>query len=269
MGYYVEHKEDNLIPDWLKSALSSKCQYCGSPMLNYYNDDCRCTNRKCSNENCYGYIASKADFARKLIKIEGIGFAGCLRDAILIKAKSVFELFKYWGIKPKVNLDTFLRMHAFEGVDGEWEKIVQTLGIYSLDELYDKYNGKWKSLLEEHKEEIYNNSSYVTIKERPAGIIQDTPSLVYNIMITGTPIGFQTKEHFIETLNTICKGRIKVLHQKTKKQSGVFCLIREKGSTTRGKVETAKKAKIPIVTSEEFMLFLAVKLQELNLKNEQ
>lgn len=268
MSYWVNHKEDNRIPEWLKESLSSTCKYCGSDMENYYNDDCRCTNRRCINKQCYGYVAARSDFARKLIGIKGVGFANCLKDAKSCKATSPFMLFNYWGIKPVVSLEQFLRIHCFEGVDSEWGKITQELGIYTLDELYDKYNGKWKTLLESNKEYLYSNLQYVTLKERPKSISSNGPECVLTIMITGTPNGFQSKDHFINVLNDACKGRIVVIHQKTKRQSGVDFLIREPGSTTRGKVDAAKRGGIPIVTSVQFLTIIRDMLLELN-KNEE
>lgn len=264
MSYWVNHEDDPYIPIWLKSNLPSKCSYCGAPLMNYYNDDLRCTNRKCSNEQCYGFVAAKADFARKILGIKGIGFAGCLKDAQLIHATSPFQLLKLWGLKPRVTIGQFLRMHCFEGVDSEWERVTKELSVYTLDELYDRYGGKWKQLLLDHKDEIYSNAEYVTMIEKPAHIGNKGPEKVFNIMITGTPNGYTTKEHFIDTLNAACLGRIVILHQKTKRQSGVDFLIREPGSTTRGKVDAAIKGGIPIVTSEEFVQYLIGVLNELN-----
>lgn len=264
MGTWVEQDKDTSLPIWLADALPRVCKYCGSPMLNYYNDYGRCTNRKCSNSECYGFVAAKADFARKILKVSGIGFQGCLKDAEMIKAHSPFQLFKLWGMVPHVTLGTFLRMHCFEGIDNEWDKICQAGNIFTLDELYERYDGKWKQLLIENKEQIYENAQYVVLAERPVQMSSTGPDMVLNIMITGTPIGFNSKDDFINTLNLICKGRIVIQHQKTKRQSGVDCLIREPGSTTRGKVEAAQKGGIPILTSEQFIMFLTKKMLEFN-----
>lgn len=264
MKGWVNHSQDQNLPSWLKDNLASECPHCKSPMLNYYNVDNRCTDRKCSNNSCYGFVAARADFARKIVGIKDIGYAGCLRDAIMYKCKSPFELFKVWNFVPTVTVDQFLRIHCFKGIDSEWEKIVQTLGIYTLDELYNKYDGKWKSLLEENKDEIYGNAKYVVFKQKPDGLTTKGVRHTYTIMITGTPKGFNTKEDFISAINYACRGLITVLHQKTKRQSGVDFLIREHGSTTRGKVEAAIKGGIPIVTSQEFVAFLVNKIESLN-----
>lgn len=264
MSFWINHEEDPYIPNWLKGNLQAKCSLCGSPMMNYYNDDMRCTNRKCSNDGCYGFVAAKADFARKIIKLEGIGYARCLADAQMANAHSPFELFAAWGMKPVVTLDQFLRMHCFEGVDSEWERATKLLNAYTLDEFYERYDGKWKQLLIDNKELVYNNAKYVTFVERPKDLVQSGPKHTFNIMITGTPVGYETKDHFINVVNEACKGLIVVTHQKTKRQTGVDCLIREPGSTTRGKVEAAIKGNIPILTSEQFLNALIVLMNNMN-----
>ena len=264
MQGWIEQEQDTFMPTWLKAGLSAKCGYCGSPMLNYYNEDSRCTNRKCSNPNCYGFTAARMDFVRKLVGIEGAGFATCLKDAQSFKVTSPFELLHAWHVKPAVTLDKFLRMHCFEGIDSEWEKIVKGMNLYTLDDLYQNYDGKWKGLLDEHKSEIYNNLQYVNLIV--PNIQHRDKSEVYTIMITGTPNGFNSKEHFIDALNEACNGYITILHQKTKRQSGVDFLIREPGSTTRGKVEAAQKGGIPIVTSEQFTQFLIERKRSLILE---
>ncbi len=268
MGTWVMQAEDDLMPSWLNDSLSKTCQHCGSPMMNYYNDVGRCTNRKCSNEECCGFVAAKADFVRKIIKLEGLGFKTCLRDVKLSGAKNPFELLDFWHCKPVVSLGTFLRMHCFEGVDNEWDNITTSLGVYTLDELYDAYDGKWKSLLLENREEIYSNQKYVQLKGKPADLVKSGPRLVLNVMITGTPIGYASKEDFLRTLNSICRGIIVITHQVTKRQSGVDCLIREPGSTTRGKVEAAIKGNIPILTSEQFINFLTDQMNRYNAESQ-
>lgn len=256
---WIKQNEDEKLPDWLKTHISPTCKYCGSDMMNYYNPDGRVTNRRCSNSVCPAMIAARADFMRNLLGIKNIGFATCLSQIRQYKITNPVELLGVWNYKPTVSLGTFLRIHCFEGVDTELENIAVSLNIFTLDELYEKYDGKWKALLEDKKNLLYEDLKYVEL-EQPKNNYKGK-SEVLTIMITGTPNGFPSKEVFIETCNAACAGRIIVIHQKTKRQSGVDFLIREQGSTTRGKVEAALKGGIPIVTSEEFLHILLEKIK--------
>lgn len=274
MGWVLQQEDMNL-PTWLTSELPNICKYCGSPMENYYNETGRCTNRRCSNSHCYGFTASKSDFVRKLLGISGIGFEGCLKDAIDFKVKSPFELLHLWGYRPKVALGTYLRMHCFADIDNEWISICQDLNCYTLDDLFERYNDKyvnyktkWDKLLNEHKSELYDNLKYVDLLEKPENVINTKAHYVFNIMVTGTPIGFASKEDFFTQLNAICHGKIVLKHQKTIRKTGVDVLIRENGSTTRGKLAAAQSAGIPIMTSEQFIFALAELMKKINSEQE-
>lgn len=264
MSTWISYSEDDNLPSWLKDNISKTCKYCGSEMLHHYNDGGRCTNRKCSNPMCPGFLAAKMDYVRKLIGVQGIGFKTCLKDIQTFGVTSQFKLLNMWGYTPTVTIGKFLRMHCFEGVDSEWDNITIDLGIYTLDELYDKYDGKWKQLLLDNKELIYSNAQYVNFVKKPATVKADGPWLTLVIMITGTPIGYRSKNHFIDILNELCKGIIVIRQQATAKQSGVDALIREPGSTTKGKYTAAVKGNIPILTSEQFIWFLAEMMNRYN-----
>ena len=251
---WVKQEEDTRLPDWLSPHLKSKCRYCGSPMENYYNPDGRCTNRRCTNKNCAGMIAARADNMRQLINLKGLGFAKCLSDIQCNGITMPIELLRVWGIKPEVTLGTFLRMQCWEGVDSELDTITKQEDYYTLDELFERYQGKYRQLFEENKDELYRTVEYVTLKQRTTDTIKNAIKMV--IMITGTPNGFSTKEEFVEACNEACGGKVITIHQKTKRQSGVDCLIKEPGTTTRGKVEAAQKGGIPIITSLEYIYLL-------------
>lgn len=254
---WVKQVEDTRLPDWLAPHLKSTCRYCGSPMENYYNVDNRCTNRRCTNTVCPGMIAARADNMRQLINLAGVGFAKCLADVQLKNITSPIELLPVWGVVPEVTLGLFLRMQCWEGVDSEWETITIHGDYYTLDELFEGYHGKHRHLLDENKEELYKTVNYVKLVERTYSQDVGANAIKMTIMITGTPNGFSTKEHFIEECNKACNGKIITIHQKTKKQTGVDCLIREPGTSTKGKVEAAQKGGIPIITSVEYIMLLA------------
>lgn len=262
MGNWVKHTDDDMLPNWLAKALLANCPICGSSMINYYNDDYRCTNRKCSNESCSGFVAQKGAFMFAKLGIKGIGYATCLDRARLGDCNNHLKLLSVFSHKPTIDLATFLRIMCFEGVDSEWDTICNSLGLYTLEELFEKYNGKHLQLLIKNKDLLYDSLQYVTLKERPAK--RSTVTRKYlNIMITGTPTGYDTKEDFIDKLNAVLNGEIVILHQKTKRQSGVDYLIREPGSSTRGKLEAAIKGGIPIITSQEFVQILVNNITEI------
>lgn len=267
MGKWVLQTQDKLLPEWLQKNLSSKCELCGHEMENYYNDDDRCTFRRCSNPNCVGMKASKGAFMFKLLGYKGIGYAKCRDWSYTGRFKSHVEFLSLAGAKPTMHLYEYLRIHCFKGVDGEWEVICKKLGIYTLDELYEKYDGKHNELLRENKELLYENLKHVNLVERPKDHSQNGPARYLTIMITGTPNGYDSKDAFIDSLNALMKGRIIIIHQKTKKMSGVDYLIREPGSTTRGKLDAAIRGGIPIVTSVEFIEECAKLVEKINSEN--
>ena len=266
---WLKHAEDSMLPEWLRSSLSSTCSYCQSPMLNYYNDDYRCTNRKCSNPTCPGIIAARGEFIMKLLGVKGVGFKTCLTKVKGGGVKDQVKLLPIFGVKPTVTLYDYLRLHCFSGVDGEWEKICKKLDVYTLDELFNSYDGKFKSLLLENKDLLYDDLQYVNLVEKPKNRVATNKRIYLTIMITGTPNGYSSKDQFVDTLNANMLGKIVIIHQRTKKQTGVDYLIREQGSTTRGKVEAAIRGGIPIVTSSEFIGILIDKLKGMAVENNQ
>ena len=252
--------EDESVPSWLQESLPSKCKYCGKPMLSGHNDFGRITGLRCEDMNCPSMIASRIVFILELLQLKGIGFAKALSLVNTYKFSHPIECLKVLDMKPVVDLGTFLRCSCIQGIDGEWVTLAETSDSYTLDELYSAYPDN--PLLLEHKDMLYNNLQYVTLKERTVKKAKSVTPIV--IMITGTPIGFATKDSFVDACNSFCQGEFKIIHQKTAKQSGVHFLIKEPGTNTRVKVETAKKAGITILTSEQFMQVLDVLMKEVS-----
>lgn len=253
---WIKISKDELIPEWLKTNLRASCPFCGSEMEHYYNGN-RCTNRRCSNPRCPSFMAYKADFIAGITGYKGVGPAKFLESQMAFKYKVPLELYSSLCGKPTVDIATFLRMCCIEGIDSGWEKICLDYNIDNLDELYEKYDGKWKEKLIELKDDIYYAYQFIEHKKEDESLRKKDNCRVFTIMITGTPNNFNSKEEFVDLINTMASGYVKIVHQKTARQSGVSFLIREPGSTTRGKVTAAEKGGIPIVTSEEFMNIVA------------
>lgn len=249
---WILHKNDTNIPLWLKSKLNEVCLYCGSDMENYYNElDKRCTDRRCSSPVCPAMIASRADFIREILCVKGLGFAKLYDIVRQNNITDPVDIIPYLG-QFTIPLYTYLRLHCFVGIDSEWETICKKADVWTLDDLYARYYGDRRSILDDNRERLYAHESYVKF------YIPETEYAgekhIITLMITGTPYGFESKEHFINCLNqTFGKFGAVFIHQKTKRQSGVNFLIRDNLQVTTGKVETALKAGIPICTSEDFV----------------
>lgn len=246
---FVLLKDDEQIPEKIRLALPENCSYCNSPLMVWHNETGRATGLRCSNNTCPSMIASRIEFILDLLKIKGYGFATCLS---LVNRHSItvpIEILRILNVKPVVDVGTYLRLHCIEGIDQEWVQMSERADVYTLDELYGKY--PTHEMLLKYKDLFYQYADLVEFTKRP----HNSENLVHvlTIMITGTPIGFPTKEAFVAACNQVCAGYVKVIHQATPRQSGVDFLIREEGSTTRGKVSVALKAGIPIVTSEQFL----------------
>lgn len=256
---WVLSKEDTRMPSWLSNIIGHNCEYCGSDMENYYNTDFRCTNRRCTDSNCIGFQTYRADYALKLLEVKGVGPSWCQLELSKTPGKSHLRVLKGLDIPP-IPLGLYLKMCCIPGVDNQWITLCETNNYYSVDDLYTKYDGELKPILLEYEDLIRDGLNYVKLQQPKPGYYNKPPKESYTIMITGTPLEFASKDDFINRLNTALNGVIKIIHQKTPKQSGVDFLIREPGSTTRGKVSVATKAGIPIVTSKEFLAFLQTRV---------
>lgn len=250
--------EDEAIPSWLKEHLPTTCKYCGQPMLAGHNEYGRITGLRCADMDCPSMIASRLVFIYEILEIKGTGFARAYELVKLKKWKHPIEYLQLLDKKPTMSIGTFLRCNCIQGIDGEWATMADKADCYTLDEMFAAY--PTNEYLLENKEMLYRNLQYVNLTQRrhkkAKGVVPIT------IMITGTPIGFNNKAHFIAYCNEYCKGEYRIIHQETKKQSGVHFLIREPGSVTRGKLETALKANIPVITSEEFLTVLSILMKE-------
>lgn len=261
---WVKYSDDVSTPKQILVHLSKNCMFCNSEMEHYFNDDFRCTNRRCSNPNCKSYVAAKMDVMLKILGIKGIGFKTAIKIIDENGYTRHWQLLQYLDLMPEIELFTFMRIVNIDGIDSGWEKELVTNHIFTLEDLATKYTGKYKEIVDAHKDDILDAAKYFLIKT-PEFVDKTSDKTVYlNIMITGVPNGFQSKEAFIDYCNKACGGYIVITHQKTKRQSGVHYLIREPGSTTRGKVEAAEKGGIPIVTSKQFFASLAAILRSLD-----
>lgn len=264
MGYLVKHTEDTVIPDWLKEHLHRTCQYCGSEMMNYYNDDGRCTNRRCSNPACCGELAAQGDFIAKVLDIKGIGFARCLEAVRAGRLTNPVQILGSFQVKPTVSMSQYLRIHCFEGVDSGWETLCTRNNIYTLDDLFSADLAEYRDLVMRNEQMLRDNAKFVIFKQKPVQYVEKHEVSYLTVMITGPVNGYSSKEAFLETVNAATYGRIVILYQKTKRKTEVDFLIRDNPTDTSGKVYAALEGGIPIVTSAQFLQILIHMMEKKN-----
>lgn len=252
MGW-VKQIEDGNLPKWLTDNLKHQCD-CGSEILNFYNPRGDITARKCSNPNCPYMLAERIVGMCELLGIKGIGSKTAYN---LIKSHdltSQFQALPYvLSSKPSVSLYTYMRMCFIEGIDTAWENV--TKGYTEVHELFTKYNGQYKNILEDNKDIILSGVDYVTFSQgwRPEYKAKFTAT----VMISGNIRGFDKRNDFISAINVTSKGIVRLSVAEHKRATGIYALIQEADTPNRGKAECAIENGIPIVTPEEFQKDIA------------
>lgn len=263
MAYYIKHENDELLPEWLKSNISSSCPACGAYMMNYYNDYEQCTNRRCSNKYCPAMLAKRAVGMFTILGLKGVGYETALKVIRNNKLKSHVDVIGFiLDDILTIPLHKFLRLMEFERVDTAWEHICMEGDYYTLDDLFSRYNGEYKYVLNDNQSELYRCATFFNFSKPKVKKVANEPIQTLRIMITGTPVGYATKESYVETLNMKLQGIIKIIHVPHARKTNVDALIRESGSTTKGKYTAALEAGIPILTSEEFNAVLTYIIEE-------
>lgn len=261
MGWILQ-KEDTNLPSWLKDNLSSKCD-CGAEVENFYNDAGRITKSRCSDPCCKYMVAQRVVGMCKLLNVKGIGPETALSIVNSHSIRNHYLALPYIFTKgkPEVDLYTFLRMSFTPGMDESWASVS---GKYTnLDELYSKYNGKYKDVLLENEQKLREGVKYVQLKE-PIKMKYE-PLIRGTVMISGTLKNFpDNRNKFIAALNYASQGLIELGVSEHKKKNGIMALIQEADTPRRGKAECAIDAGIPIMTPDEFQAMIMQRLSVLS-----
>ncbi len=238
--------------DWLKGYISDKCPYCGSDMQEQVNDDGKITNRYCSNiKTCPGHNAAKVVDMMKILKIDNIGFKTALDVINMNHLNSHIEYLNYIPVeKLTMDLKTALRLLCINGVDKQFVTECEKNGIATLDDL-KKLPPKLLRLVQLHQDEFLYMLTRIKLKEPEVPVNKDAHIVV--IMITGPVNGYKNKEEFVDAMNLRFQKHLRFIHQETKRKTGVDFLIKEPSTNTRGKLEAALSAGIPVVTSQQFI----------------
>ena len=237
--------------DRLKGVIAETCPYCGGKMINLCNEFGKITNRRCENyTTCPGHNAAKAEDMFKILGVQGIGYKTCLDYLRSNGYKSHLDCLPL-STENELYLYDIFRLLCIDGLDKQWKKECETVNVYTLEDV-NKLSPKLQVYVNNNMDTINKILEYIKIKV-PSKKFSDTFN---NIMITGPVNGFVNKNDFINYCNDKYGEYIKTIHQENKRKTNVDYLIKEPQTAPRAKVEVAKSAGIPIVSSEEYLKIL-------------
>ena len=255
---WVKQADDLYLPAWLKDNLKDTCT-CGSPMENYYNDKGCITKRRCANPYCYHKLALKIVGMCDILQVKGIAEATAEK---IVKSRGLTNHYaalpEILQEKPRISLYTFLRLSFIEGVDTSWGEVTDT--YKTLDDIFASYKGKYRTLLDNNKELLYEGLKYVDVKMPK--IQKYKCVLSCTVMLSGAIRGYDNRNVFIGCINEVMDGLVDIRIAEHKRATGVAALIQEKDTPNRGKAEVALSHGIPIMSPDEFKAWVVSEVKK-------
>ncbi len=252
-------KESELIPDWLKNELDEFCPFCGSKYeVGYSPNGKRVTRHFCPNKKCPATISMKLVFVWDLLKVTGIKYGKSME---LVKRKNIkYHLDAIPLVlenKPNIDIVTFMRLTCIYGIDSSWDSLCKDKE--SLEDIL-KLPICEKNLTIEDKEDILRSFNYFNVKFKEKK--ENKSIVVMTIMMTGDIMNLPNRELLVIALNKKYNGLLDLRYSKSIRRTGITALVKEEQSNTTGKVNIAKEYGIPIMTPEEFIIFVDKRINE-------
>ena len=256
---WVIQNQDKNLPKWLTDNLSDKCE-CGSDIENFYNSHGKITSTRCSSPECPYVVAKKVKaMCHDFLKTDGIGDATALKIVKENKLKSHLDAVPIiYKTKPRVSFYNVMRMCFIEGIDTGWAHVVGN--CESLDDLLKVYRGDYRNLILYHEELIRKAESVFDVAKSETKE-KYNPVLIGTVMLSGNIKGFKERNHFIYALNQYWKGLVRISIAEHKRKTGIMALIQEADSPNRGKAACALESGIPIMTPNEFSVYVVKEIQ--------
>lgn len=251
---WVEQNHDELFPGWLAETLPGICPECGSPILNGYNEYDECTRRRCSNPQCIGNVSAKIAKMCDTLGIAGIREGKAKKMIKENRLKSHWEAIPIlYDNKPELTLLLFLKCCFIYGLDSELASIAD--GFDTVEDMLQKYNGKYYSTLHEYEDTIREGLKYVVIKKIDDGFIYN-PVIVGEVNITGVVADYKDREEFIANINHIFRGLVRLKYTNSKRKTGLLACIASDKKASSGKIASAVEGGLPIMTPDEFRAYI-------------
>ena len=256
---WIKHSEDNNIPSWLKDNVRSVCS-CGAPIENFYNEDGRCTNRRCSSNICPSKLAMRAANMFTVLNVDGFKEGKSLSVIKDYKLTSHFQVIPHalGGTKLRIDLAKYLKICFIPKISEQWN--AETDGFSTPSEFVAGYKGKFKDEVEAYKDVILSGEPFFDFIAPT--VYEKEPLITGTIMISGNVIGFPTKEGFVGAINGTFKGYVRLGLTKSARRTGMMALIKENQNDMTTKLQVARETGIPVFTSTEFITYLLNSLSE-------
>lgn len=240
--------EKGKIPKELKPFLVENCPQCGKPRIG--NDEL--TEVKCIDYNCVRYVKNRAVDMFKYLGVEGLGPASCEKLLYTHKAKSHMELIPIkFGDKPNVHLWEVAKLAAVPGYSGSFKELLEG---YSTFEEYFATAENIPPMVKTFESRLLQYEDYFKLK----------PALSKNkiiVMITGHVTGFANKDLYVAHCNKLFGHIVQTDMKKSVKAKFV---ITEHPDSDTDKLKKARDNKIPVITPNQYMVFLLSKMNPSN-----
>lgn len=250
------------IPDWLKPHMKMFCE-CGGVICDDGPYDAHgvmmLTQRWCSNPECMFHLARKADELAKYFHIDGFGPKTAQKDIVGYGIKNHLEFLRFWFSEPpEVYLYQAAELSYVYGVDSKWK---EWLAPYTSYEEYIAVTDDVPYVILSNLDYLMECAKYFRIKKTPLS------NVVIKVMITGSMLGFPSREAFLNGINEEFKDYFRVEDNK-RTVRGTVCLVKEPNSVDYSKTQIAVNNNIPIVSSKEFIGILSDLRETMRNENE-
>lgn len=236
------------IPKEYKGIIQEVCPVCGRPRVGNEN----LTEIKCIDYYCIKYVKERAKFMFDYLNIAGIGPETSELYLKKFQVKSHMDLIpKLFKEKPALYLWEIAKITCIPGYS---DKMKDIFNGYNRFEDYFAEEGDIPPKIRAFKDKLIKYQDYFKIK---ACLNKNS----ITIMLTGPVSGYRNKQAYIDGLNSLFGSIIRVDMKKSVKAKFV---ITEYPNSNTEKLRMARRKGIPVITPDEFRLYLLYKVNPNN-----
>lgn len=264
---WVTHEDDINLPAWLRDSLPSKCSYCGSELLNGYNEAGECTRRVCSNKSCRGTVGARIGQMCDMLGISGVKSGIGTRLATDHRLANHFQAVPLLvSEKPKISLAKLFKIAFIYGLDSEFDRICTPYS--SVTEFFNDYRGLYYNMLLGYKDLLLEGEKYFDIQGIDMSWKKYDSVVSGCIVIHGEIPGFDNRDTFVGSVNRTYCGLTAFSYSKSARKTGLYCCISQDKFATSKKTSEALANGFPVYTVSEFYQSVNQKICDLGHRDE-